>query len=1172
MTRNPEKRETLAFPADDTPGKQAPSSKNAPTSKAVQDWLISKLAEELEIDPREIDVREPFSSYGLSSVLAVSLSGDLEDWLGRSLSPTLFFDYPTIEALASQLAEESGLDEPSSALVQLPISSMQEPIAIVGMGCRFPGASSPESFWKLLVEGVDAITRVPQDRWDADALYDPDPATPGKMNTRWGGFIDQVDQFDAAFFGISPREAARMDPQQRLLLEVSWEALENAGHPPDKLVGSRTGVFVGISTHDYLRLQMRNGDLACNDAYSGTGTAASIASGRLSYLLGLEGPSMTVDTACSSSLVSVHLACQSLRTNECDLALAGGVNLILSPEGTIYFSKVRAMAADGRCKAFDAAADGYVRGEGCGVVVLKRLSDAVECGDRIFALIRGSAVNHDGRASGLTVPNGKAQQAVMRQAIANAGIEPIQVGYVEAHGTGTSLGDPIEIQALSAVYSQGRTIHQPLMVGSAKTNIGHLEAPAGVAGLIKAALALQNEEIPPHLHLKIPSPHVAWKEIPVSIPTKPTPWKSGKSRRFAGVSSFGFSGTNAHVILEEAPLSPVPESSGMNGRKEACLLPLSARSPEALLDQARVFREYLANRQGDEGLEDICYTAGARRTHHDFRLAVIGRTEKELASSLESFLKGEPRREGIFTGRRPMNRLPKVAFVFPGMGSQRNGMGRDLLDSEPVFREVIERCDDLLSGYIDWSLIDVLKADEANSRLDQVEVAGPALCAVEIALAALWRSWGIEPSALVGFSAGENVAAHVAGVLSLEDSLRIASVKAASLGNGGHEGGMASVRLPAKEVEPLLDGFEGRLSIAAINSPTWTLISGGTDPLNEILGIFRKRGVFCSPLPVDSPFHSSHMEPLSEEIVAALQGINPRRSSLPFYSTLTGRKCSGEELDASHWARIVHEPVLFGPAMEGLIREEGCDLFLEVGPQPVLALPISDCQSKFGKGPAPVLASLRPGAGGRAALLGSLAALYCQGCPVDWNGLYPSGGRVVTLPSYPWQRERHWFEDGKASGSKESAHAQRQGLSIQDILALTEAERLPYVETFLCNQVAEILGFAPDNLDTHQPLANLGIDSLMALELKNWAESHLGVSVPVVLFLEGPSITDLANILLEKLTSETPPHGTNPAQDHMKDGIDPQRAKELIENLDQLTDEEVDSLLGRMLPVQDGHE
>ncbi|HEY3059182.1 MAG TPA: type I polyketide synthase, partial [Chloroflexota bacterium] len=644
-----------------------------------------------------------------------------------------------------------------------------ESIAVVGIGCRLPGGvHSPDSFWKMLSGGTDAITEVPGDRWSVDEYFDPDPDAPGKMYTRWGSFLEEVDRFDAQFFGISPREAVSMDPQQRLLLEVSWEALEHAGQVPPQLAGTRTGVFVGVMTHDYAQLQMNAHDTTEADVYSGTGTEPSFVSGRLSYLLGFQGPSMVVTTACSSSLVAIHLACQSLRAGESNLALAGGVGLILSPEATIYSCRIRAMAADGRCKTFDAAADGYVRGEGCGVVVLKRLSEAARDGDRILALIRGSATNHDGRSGGLTVPNAAAQEAVIRTALAQADAAPRQIGYVEAHGTGTPLGDPIELRALGSVLCQERSAERPLMVGSVKTNLGHLEGAAGVTGLIKTVLMLQHGQIPPHLHFSQPSPYIEWDKLAVEIPTELRAWPvDDGQRRLAGVSSFGLSGTNAHVILEEAPpavaelvappdLDAAPPATselvapshanaagdavGAPLRADAAplVLPLSARSPVALRQLAEAYANLLTHADA-ASLRNVCYTAARRRSHHEYRMAIVGSSPAELVAQLSA--ESAPPAARVFAGQRP-----RVAFVFPGQGGQWPGMARDLLAREPVFLEALQQCQAALQPQVSWDLLEVLRSARPLEAIDELQ---PVLFSLQVALATLWRSWGIVPDAVV---------------------------------------------------------------------------------------------------------------------------------------------------------------------------------------------------------------------------------------------------------------------------------------------------------------------------------------------------------------------------------------------------------------------------------------
>ena len=614
-----------------------------------------------------------------------------------------------------------------------------EPIAIVGMGLRLPGGvHDAESFAKLLWSGVDPVTEIPGNRWSLESFYDEDPDAIGKMTTRHGAFLEHVDKFDAEFFGIAPREAASMDPQQRLMLEVTWEALEDAGRAPSSLDGSRTGIYVGIVNNDYGRALFGHTDLI--DAYISTGNAYSVVAGRLSYFLGLHGPSIAIDTACSSSLVAVHLACQGLRLGECDLAIAGGVNVILTPELNINFSKARMMALDGRCKTFDAAADGYVRGEGCAVVVLRRLSDALAHGDRILAIVRGSAVNQDGRSGGLTAPNGPAQEAVIRAALEIAEIDPGAVSYIEAHGTGTPLGDPIEVGALGAVFGKKRNSHRPLIIGSVKSNIGHLEAAAGAAGLIRVVLGLQRREIPPNLHFKSGNPRIDWAGLPITVPTAVTPWPQIDGRRLAGISSFGFSGTNAHVIVEEAPdLRPVPTDEP---DRPLHLLALSARHHDSLLDLAGHYESRLAD---ESAVADVCFTANAGRSHFGHRLAVVGESASDLRHGLAAYINSTPNPSVAMSGGRAPR--PRVAFLFTGQGAQYAGMGRVLYETSPTFRQTLDECAAGLAGHLDRELLDVMFAtnDEASPINDTI-YAQPATFAIEAALAALWRSWGIEPA------------------------------------------------------------------------------------------------------------------------------------------------------------------------------------------------------------------------------------------------------------------------------------------------------------------------------------------------------------------------------------------------------------------------------------------
>jgi acyl transferase domain-containing protein/acyl carrier protein len=990
------------------------------TAEAIQTWLVSRLSELLGIEPREIDVREPFASYGLGSTEMVGLSGELADRLGRQISPALPYEYPTVETLARHLAESADASESggaeSGATVEREEKATGEPIAIIGIGCRFPGADDPQAFWQLLRDGVDAITEVPAERFKLDAFYDPDPAAPGKTNTRWGGFLKQVDQFDPHFFGISPREAARMDPQQRLLLEVAWEALQDAGQVAERLAGTQAGVFIGISNNDYGRIQF--GEPHRIDAYAGTGNALSIAANRISYLFDFRGPSMAIDTACSSSLVAVHLACRSLWNGESNLALAGGVNLILSPAITINFTKAGVMAPDGRCKTFDARANGYVRSEGAGIVVLKPLSRALADADPIYAVVRGSAVNQDGRSNGLMAPNPLAQEAVLREAYRRAGVSPGEVQYVEAHGTGTLLGDPIEVKALGAVLGFARSPERPCALGAVKTNIGHLEAAAGIAGLIKVALALKHREIPPNLHFEEPNPHIPFDRLPLRVQTTLGPWPVESGPALAGVSSFGFGGTNAHVVLEEASQSNSGIQSAectmenphseIRNTKSGHLLPLSARSPEALQSLAGAYQDLLASPESELSLHDICYTASMRRDHHDYRLAVTGYSREQLSEGLQAFLHGEAR-PGLSSGRKDSGRQRKLVFVFPGQGSQWFGMGRSLLEREPVFREVVERCDRAMRRYGDWSLLGELTAtDAARSRLNEVDIVQPALFAIQVALTALWRSWGIEPQAVVGHSMGEVAAAHVAGALSLEDAARIICHRSRLVRRAIGQGAMAAVELSMEAARGVLAGYEDRVSIAASNSPTSTVLSGDRVALEAILDQLRRRDIFCAMVKVDFASHSPQMDPLRAELLRALEGLRPQPVSIPIYSTVTGMVSGGLEFEARYWARNLREPVLFSAALQRLL-EDGHDIFLEVSPHPILLSGIQQELHHLGHKGA-VVASMRRDEEERTVMLGSLCALYTLGYPVDWSLVYPTGGRCVRLPSHRWQRERCWMD------------------------------------------------------------------------------------------------------------------------------------------------------------------
>ncbi|HEY9800293.1 MAG TPA: type I polyketide synthase [Leptolyngbyaceae cyanobacterium] len=887
----------------------------------------------------------------------------------------------------------------------------QEPIAIVGVGCRFPGAANDlESFWQILRDGVDTITDIPSDRWNIDDYYDSDPDTPGKIYTRTGGFLNQIDQFDPQFFGISPREARSLDPQQRLLLEVTWEALENAGQPVQDLAGTNTGVFVGIGQNDYAQRQLNNGDPTRITTYDGTGNGFCFASGRLSYVLGLLGPNVAVDTACSSSLVSIHLACQSLRAGECNLALAGGVQLILSPEVTLFLSRAHALSPDGRCKTFDASANGYGRGEGCGVLVLKRLSDAIANGDRILALIRGSAVNHNGTSSGLTVPSKQAQENLIRQALANARVNPHEVDYVEAHGTGTILGDPIEVRALGTVYGKGRTDDQPLLIGSVKTNIGHLEAAAGVAGLIKVILALQHNQIPPHLHYQTPNPHIDWQQLPVKVAQSLTGWTSDKPR-LAGVSSFGISGTNAHVILASAP-----EHQHISQAQERPLhlFTLTAKTPTALEKLAQRYINYLSNHPS-LSIGDLCFSANTGRSHFRHRLSVVAASIPELEEKLIAFVTGQTALS--ISQRQISGNRPKVAFLFTGQGSQYVNMGRQLYETHPVFRETLDYCAEILRPYLDQPLLEILypttnEESQLNAHESQLQATAytqPALFALEYALYQVWQSWGVQPTVVMGHSLGEYVAACVAGVFSLEDGLKLIAHRARLMQSLPPNGTMAAVFAPAEQVKQVIQPYNHQVAIAAINGPQHSVISGEYEAIEEICAIFKAQQISTKKLKVSHAFHSPHMEPMLAEFEQVAREITYSLPQIELIANLTGQSANQSIATPEYWCAHIRQAVQFAPSVDTLI-EKGCELLVEVGAKPTLLGMIRQCLSPEKTQEIALLPSLRANTDDWQQLLQSLGQLYVHGVSIDWLEFdkYYSRSRLI-LPNYPFERESYWI-------------------------------------------------------------------------------------------------------------------------------------------------------------------
>ena len=898
-------------------------------------------------------------------------------------------------------------------------------IAIVGMGCRYPGqADSADSFWQILTDGVDATSPIPADRWNNDRLSSPDPVNePGSLRAERMGMVHDIADFDAGFFGISPREAAVMDPQQRIILETAYDALENAGQTLETWGGQDVGVFVGAASTDYMSAQLIYRDGI--NGYTNSGSALSIIANRISYQFDFKGPSLVVDTACSSSLTALDLACRSVSSGDCQMALVGGVNALLLPEATMGFSSATMLAPDGRCKTFDASADGYVRGEGAGVVVLKPLAAALHDQDRIYAVIKGSVVNQDGHTSTMTIPDGSAHEAMLKRAYEMAGITPSAMRYIEAHGTGTPVGDPIEVGALGSVLSgQGRDV-TPCYIGSVKTNIGHLEAGAGVAGLIKASLAVHHGVIPASLNFQVENPDLNLSHHQFRVPTHSLPWPDDDMPRRAGVNSFGFGGTNAHVVIEQTPAPKTGVDNGVdkhdtseNRATRSHLLTISARSEAALQALALEHRQALQN--SDYGIETYCRAAARRRTHHDHRLAIIGDGPEEFADKLALYNEGQTP-QGLVQGtsNRSDGSADRPVFVFSGMGPQWWGMGRQLFADEPVFRHEIEQCDAALSAYADWSLIDeMMHCDEAASRMDETQISQPANFALQVALARLWQSWGVEPAAIIGHSAGEVAAAYLSGLLSFDDAVRVIYHRSRLQHRTSGQGSMMAVGLSLEDAQAMIDDADGKVSIGAVNGNRSVTLAGDSTVMNELADRLKEDGVFHRLLPVNVPFHSHYMDPLQDELHSSLCELTQHEPQVLLYSTVTGSRVDGFNYDAAYWWRNVREPVLFAQALEALI-DAGHSTFLEISPHPVLSSLVSE-DLKQSKVKGTVVASLRRGEDENEAerLLTSLAELYIAGQDIDWSRFYPGKNTLLPLPRYPWQRKHYWHEGANAANNR----------------------------------------------------------------------------------------------------------------------------------------------------------
>ncbi|MFD6286000.1 aminotransferase class I/II-fold pyridoxal phosphate-dependent enzyme [Streptomyces sp. NPDC060205] len=1105
-------------PGEESPGKPGAEAGQRPLSgdraadpwdaDTVEAWLVEEVATRLGLSAASVDVTTPLASLGLDSKQAVAILAELGARTGRATSTGTAFEHPTIRAVAAHVGAAGHSTGTAVTTAPPPESkpwrrpspprdSGHEPIAVIGMGCRFPGAPDPDSYWRLLVDGRDAITAVPGGRWATEQVAAP----------AFGGFVDRVDEFDARFFGLSAREAARMDPQQRLLLETAWQTVEDAGLDPTGLAGSATGVFVGISSHDYSALQMSR--LETIDVHAATGNAHSIAANRLSYTLDLRGPSLAVDTACSSSLLAVHLACESMRRGECDTALAGGVNLLLSPGLSVAFAQGSMLSPDGRCRTFDDAANGYVRGEGVGLVLLKPLSAALADGDPVHAVIRGSAIAHGGRSNGLTAPRGSAQRSVIDRALAQAGLSGPDIDYVEAHGTGTSLGDPVEWEGLAAAYGRGRPKDSPCLVGSVKTNIGHLESAAGIAGLIKAALVVRHRQVPPTLHLRTPNRRLAWDDAGLDVPTRLTGLPDTGSVR-AGVSSFGFGGANAHVVLESAP-DPDPIDAVAPKRPTHALC-LSAHTPTALTALAQRWRTHLAAHP-DAELADLCHTANTGRARLAFRAVVTGGSQEAFDTALDALARGGPS-TAVVRGRPRPGPAPKVAFLFSGQGTQYTGMGKGLYDTHGGFARTLDRADRVLRPHLGVPLTELLFGEGSADLLASTRYCQAALVALEVALAELWISLGVRPTALLGHSIGAYGAACVAGVMFLEDALTLAVVRGRHMAEQPGDGAMIACAGDAEAIRAEA-AAEDSVAVAAVNAPGHLVLSGPRTEIDRVRARLESRSVVVRPLTVSHAFHSPLMAGAAGPLRAAADGVAFRPPEIPWVFDATGEPVTGP-VGADDWARHMLGPVRFADGFATL-RRLGCDAFVEIGPHPTLLTMARTMTTPDDEGTVLWLPSLRRARGGPAGdgdwqtLLQSLGRLHCAGGPVDWAALDEGARRPrIPVPHAVLEGQRYWFSAQSSTagavaqdGSTDLDPAPRSAPAPQSAPAatvtappVTTAPPAPItpappatadgdIRSEVVDHVARACAFPPEQIPLDARLgADLGFDSLMRTELE----------------------------------------------------------------------------------------
>ncbi len=1068
------------------------------SSSEIEKWILNIINKELQINTSQVNASTSFAELGMTSLKGIQLSGMLSEYLNTEVSPTLIYDYPTIKEFATHLSQEkvSSNKETENEI------NKNESVAIISIACKLPGANSVEEFWENLKAGKDAITEVPEDRWNTDEYFSEE-ADGTNMNTRWGGFIDKVDEFDASFFGISPREAKFMDPQQRILLELSHELIERSGYKPSDFKGSKTGVYIGAEQVDY-DSYLNNKEA---DVYSGTGISTSILSNRLSYYYDLRGPSMSIGTACSSALVSLHTAVKDIRNGDCTMAIAGGVNLILSPQITIALSQANMMSVDGRCKTFDDSANGYVRSEGAGLVLLKPLSKALEDGDIIEAVIKGSAINQDGRSNGLTAPNGLSQQDLIKDALRSAGFNPNDIDYVEAHGTGTALGDPIEVNALNAVYGEGRSKASPLIVGSVKANIGHLESGAGIAGLIKAVLCLKYGKIPKQIHYNVPNTHVAWERLNVLIPERLLDWdKKGTITRKAGVSSFGFGGANAHTILEEAPIKSTSRKIEKEARSKE-LVTISSKTEEGLKAQVEAILHFL-HKNSKITLQELSYNLAISKVHFEKRTGFICKDKNDLINKLNAFKTGSFKRI----------KAHKKAFLFTGQGSQYLKMSGELYKTEPVFKEAFNTCAKILDNYLEKNLLSVIFSDTENDQsllLNQTNYTQPALFSVGYALAKLWESWGVLPDVLIGHSLGEITAACIAGVFNLDDALKLVAHRGRLMQGIKEQGSMLSVQCTINIAEEVIKGYENSISIAAINSPYQIVLSGESDSINQIKQLLDSLKVKYKDLPVSQAFHSPLMKEILEEFQEIASSISYKLPEYDIVSNVTG-KIENEKLTSpDYWTRHISAPVSFKKGMETL-ESLNTNIFIEIGPNPTLITQGSRCVADSSKGI--WLPSMKKGLSDTQVILESLLELYKEGHDIDWNAFFSKRktSRVV-LPTYKFQRKSYWVED--------ITKKERIKNNNSDIAVYKKEINGSFDEVYknLVELIASALQIETNELSPQTILLNIGADSLVLTEITKKIEKYYNVGVPIRrLFEDIKDIEALVNFILEKIEIEHP--------------------------------------------------